>query len=63
MEQGCSEKLVRQKVVSSYARKHIRMELFKHMKDSRNDNKLVFNIAYHLNVSILKYNVIATIGF
>ena len=39
------------------------MELFKHMKDSRNDNKLVFNIAYHPNVSNLKDDVIAIIGF
>ena len=51
-EPGYSDRLVRQKILKS--RKHKRKGLLNDMADKRNDNKLVFNITYHLNISILK---------
>ena len=45
MEQGYSDKLLKQQVVK--ARKNKRKDLLNNVKDKENDYKLAFNITYH----------------
>ena len=51
-EQGYSDKFNRQQILKAH--KHKEPDLFKNMKYTRNDYKLVFKITYHPNTSNLK---------